>query len=49
MLTFKFAVEIDNEYAEMAKKRIENEFGMFLNDKVHLTIGRIPNEQIAAA
>ena len=42
-------VEIDDVYAEMAKKRIENEFGLFLNDKVHLTVGRIPNEQTAAA
>ena len=42
-------VEIDDEYAEMAKKRLENEFGMFLNDKVYLTVGHIPNEQAATS
>ncbi len=42
-------VEIDDAYAEMAKKRIENEFGMFLDEKVHLTIGTIQNEQTATS
>ncbi len=42
-------VEIDESYAGMARKRLEDEFGMFLNDKVHLTVGKITNEQTAAA
>jgi DNA modification methylase len=42
-------VEIDEDYAQQSRARLEKAFGMFDKDKIYINVAKIPHEQTIAA